>query len=91
MLRLFPFSSASRRQRSKVVFLHAPKTGGTTFSRVLQRMYGDSCGFFDDDAADVFVRDLEAYGCTEIHATGFDFRIAFWSGAHGVFPLNAGG
>jgi hypothetical protein len=32
-------------------------------------MYGDSCGFFDDDAADVFVRDLEAYGCTEIHAT----------------------
>ena len=69
MLRLFPFSSARRGQRSKVVFLHVPKTGGTTFSRVLQRIYGDSYGFFDDDAADVFARDLEAYGCTEVHAT----------------------
>ena len=69
MLRLFPFSSASRHQRSKVVFLHAPKTGGTTFSRVLQRTYRDSYGFFDDEAVDVFARDLEAYGCTEVHAT----------------------
>ena len=69
MLRLLPFSSASRRQRSKVVFLHAPKTGGTTFSRVLQRIYGESYRFFDDEAADVFARHLEADECTEVHIT----------------------
>lgn len=69
MLKLFQSPRPTKGQRSKVIFLHVPKTGGTTFSRVLQRTYGDSYTFFDDDAVDVFVRHLEAYECTEVHAT----------------------
>lgn len=68
MLKLFPSSRPTNRQRSKVIFLHVPKTGGTTFSRVLQRVYGDSYTFFEDDAVDGFVRNLEVYECMEIHA-----------------------
>ena len=69
MQNLFQSPLPTNRERSKVIFLHVPKTGGTTFSRVLQRVYGDSYTFFDDDAVDVFVSNLEAYECTEIHAT----------------------
>ncbi|MDA7874098.1 sulfotransferase family protein [Rhodopirellula sp.] len=69
MLKLFQSRRPTNSQRSKVIFLHVPKTGGTTFSRVLQRLYRDSYTFFDDDAVDVFVRNLEAYACTEVHAT----------------------
>ena len=68
MLKLFPSSSAAGRQRDKVVFLHCVKTGGTTFSRVLQRLYGDSYTFFDDDAADVFAQRLASFDCIEVHA-----------------------
>ena len=68
MLKLFPSSRPTNRQRSKVIFLHVPKTGGTTFSRVLQRVYGDAYTFFEDDAVDGFVRNLEVYECMEIHA-----------------------
>ena len=68
MLKLFPSSSAAGRQRDKVVFLHCFNTGGTTFSRVLQRLYGDSYTFFDDDAADVFAERLASFDCIEVHA-----------------------
>ena len=68
MSKLFPSSSAAGRQRDKVVFLHCVKTGGTTFSRVLQRLYGDSYTFFDDDAADVFAQRLASFDCIEVHA-----------------------
>ena len=68
MLKLFPSSSSAGRQRDKVVFLHCIKTGGTTFSRVLQRLYGDSYTFFDDDAADVFAERLASFDCIEVHA-----------------------
>ncbi|MFB0986836.1 MAG: hypothetical protein QMB94_11100, partial [Phycisphaerales bacterium] len=68
MLKPFPSKSAAGRQRDKVVFLHCVKTGGTTFSRVLQRLYGDSYTFFDDDAADVFAQRLASFDCIEVHA-----------------------
>ncbi|MAC20140.1 MAG: hypothetical protein CMJ23_10790 [Phycisphaerae bacterium] len=67
MLKPFPSKSAAGRQRDKVVFLHCLKTGGTTFSRVLQRLYGDSYTFFDDEAVDAFARTLAAYDCMEVH------------------------
>jgi len=68
MLKPLPSKAAAGRRREKVVFLHCVKTGGTTFSRVLQRLYGDSYRFFDDDAADVFARTLAACDCMEVHA-----------------------
>ena len=69
MLKPFPSSFAAARHRDKVVFLHCVKTGGTTFSRVLQRVYGDSYAFFDEDAVDAFARTLAAHDCTEVHAS----------------------
>lgn len=67
MLKLFTPSFAADRPRDKVVFLHCVKTGGTTFSRVLQRLYGDSYTFFDDEAVDAFAGMLAAYDCMEVH------------------------
>ena len=67
MLKPFPSKSAAGRQRDKVVFLHCVKTGGTTFSRVLQRLYGDSYTFFDEEAVDAFAKTLAAYDCMEVH------------------------
>ena len=68
MLKPFRSLLAADRQREKVVFLHCIKTGGTTFSRVLQRLYGDSYTFLDDDAVEACVKGLEGYDCMEVHA-----------------------
>jgi len=51
----------------KVVFIHIPKTGGTTFRMVLRKLYPNSFNRCQNPSFNEVLKDLERFQCTEFH------------------------
>ena len=51
----------------KIVFLHAVKTGGTTFRNQLAALYGQGFHMCVDASLSAVQRDLDQYDCVELH------------------------
>lgn len=56
-----------RKTRRKIVFVHIPKTGGTTFRGILQDVYGKSFRYCTNPSIAAIRDDLESFDCVELH------------------------
>jgi hypothetical protein len=66
--------TAPRQSQRPVLFVHIPKTGGTTLRSVLQETYGDGYHYCQDPRLDRIKADIERYKCLQIHPAVFEGR-----------------